>query len=74
MKRFVLTILVPALMLIGAINAMAIEEAKYELIKKYNNFEIRDYAPHIIAETVVEGNLEKAGEKAFKKTFPLYLR
>jgi len=67
MKHFVLITIVTAFIMIGAINAMAIEEAKYEVIKKDNNFEIRDYETHIIAETVVEGNLEDAGNKAFKK-------
>ena len=48
---------------------MAIEEANYEVIRKTNSFEIRDYAPHIVAETVVAGNLEEAGSVAFKILF-----
>jgi len=48
---------------------MAIEEAEYTVIKKDNHFEIRDYAPHIIAETVVDGNMKDAGDIAFKKLF-----
>jgi len=48
---------------------MAIEEAKYKVLEKDNRFEIRDYAPHILAETVVEGDLEEAGNKAFNKLF-----
>ena len=48
---------------------MAIEEANYEVIIKYNSFEIRDYAPYIVAETVVAGNLEDAGSVAFKILF-----
>jgi hypothetical protein len=48
---------------------MAIEEAKYEVIKKDKQFEIRDYAPHILAETVVEGSMEGAGNKAFGLLF-----
>jgi len=48
---------------------MAIEEASYNILKKDNNFEIRDYAPHILAETVVEGNFEEAGNKAFRRLF-----
>jgi len=48
---------------------MAIEEANYEVIRKYNSFEIRDYAPHIVAETLVSGNLEDAGSVAFKILF-----
>ncbi len=69
MKHFLLITIVTALIIIGAINAMAIDEAKYKVIKKDNHFEIRDYATHIIAETVVEGNLKDAGNKAFKKLF-----
>jgi effector-binding domain-containing protein len=48
---------------------MAIEEAAYKVLKKDNKFEIRDYAPHILAETVVEGDLEEAGNKAFNRLF-----
>jgi hypothetical protein len=32
-------------------------------------FEIRDYAPHVVAETLVEGSLEEAGNKAFDRLF-----
>lgn len=58
-----------AVIIIGAMDAMATEEAKYEMVKKDNKFEIRDYAPHILAETVVEGDLKDAGNKAFKRLF-----
>ena len=58
-----------AVIIIGAMDAMAIEEATYKVLKKDNKFEIRDYASHILAETVVEGNLEDAGNKAFKRLF-----
>ena len=49
--------------------AINIEEAKYQVVSKDNNFEIRDYAPHVVAETVVEGSLEDAGNKAFSRLF-----
>ena len=58
-----------AIIIIGAMDAMAIEEAKYEVVKKDNRFEIRDYAPHILAETVVEGDVKDAGNNAFKRLF-----
>ena len=48
---------------------MAIEEAAYEVVKKDGRFEIRDYAPHILAETMVEGNIKEAGNKAFRRLF-----
>jgi len=58
-----------AVTLIGAREAMAIEEATYSVARKDNQFEIRDYAPHILAETVVEGTLEEAGNQAFGRLF-----
>jgi effector-binding domain-containing protein len=48
---------------------MAIEEAPYEVVKIDGPFEIRDYAPHIVAETRVEADLESAGSDAFQKLF-----
>jgi len=68
MKRTIRTILA-AVILMGAVNAMATEEASYRVLKTSGKFEIREYAPHILAETVVEGNLEEAGNKAFRRLF-----
>ena len=48
---------------------MAIEEAKYEVIKKDNQFEIHDYSPQIIAETIVEGDFKNSCNKAFRSLF-----
>jgi hypothetical protein len=56
-------------MIIGTMDAMAIEEAAYKVLKSIGKFEIREYVPHILAETVVEGDLEEAGNKAFRKLF-----
>jgi hypothetical protein len=50
-------------------DAMAIEEAAYKVLKTSGTFELREYAPHILAETIVEGDLEGAGSKAFKRLF-----
>jgi effector-binding domain-containing protein len=69
MRRSTRIIFTAAVIIIGAIDAMAIEEATYKVIKKDNQFEIRDYAPRILAETVVGGNLEEAGNKAFNRLF-----
>jgi hypothetical protein len=50
-------------------DAMAIEEATYTVVEKDNKFEIRDYTPYILAETIVEGDLKDAGNKAFRILF-----
>ena len=64
--RIVLTLLV---IIIGATDAMATEEAAYQVVKEDGRFEVRDYAPHILAETIVEGNIKEAGNKAFRRLF-----
>jgi hypothetical protein len=69
MKRSIRIILAAAVIIIGAMDAMAIEEAAYKVLQKDNKFEIRDYASYIIAETFVEGDLEEAGNKAFNILF-----
>jgi hypothetical protein len=69
MKRIILTILSATVILMGAMNAMATEEAAYRVLKTSDTFEIREYAPHILAETIVEGDLEGAGDKAFRRLF-----
>ncbi len=61
--------LATALIILGASEAVAIEEAKYTVVKKDESFEIRNYAPHVLAETVVEGDLEGAGSEAFNRLF-----
>jgi len=48
---------------------MAVEEAAYTVTTRDGRFEIRDYAPHVVAETLVEGTLEEAGTKAFNRLF-----
>lgn len=58
-----------AFILIGAITAMATEEAPYRIVKTDDIFELREYAPQILAETLVDGDLEGAGNKAFKRLF-----
>ena len=49
--------------------AMAIEEAAYQVVKSAGPFELRDYAPHIVAETIVDGELEEVGSMAFRRLF-----
>jgi effector-binding domain-containing protein len=49
--------------------ATTVEEAQYKLISNTNTFELRDYPPQIVAETEVDGTLEDAGDKAFKRLF-----
>ncbi len=48
---------------------MAIEEPKYTVIQKNDTFEIREYAPYVVAQTEVTGTFDEMGGKAFKILF-----
>jgi hypothetical protein len=48
---------------------MAIEEAKYSVIEREDAFELRQYQPQIIAETVVEGDFDQVGNEGFRRLF-----
>ena len=69
MKLIRLVIALTFLVLIGERSAMATEEAHYTVIKTDDIFELREYAPQVLAEIIVEGDLEDAGNKAFRPLF-----
>ena len=54
---------------IAAKRSQAAEQAEYTLIEKDGSFELRDYAPRILVETVVAGEFEEAGNTAFRRLF-----
>jgi hypothetical protein len=47
-------------------NAMAVEEPKYDVLLTEGSFEVRKYAPQLIAETVVNGDMDEASNKGFR--------
>ncbi len=55
--------------LVVAKSAMAIEKAKYTVLEKEDDFEIRQYDPQVVAETYVEGDLEEAGNEGFRRLY-----
>lgn len=46
--------------------ASATEEPKYTVVRQYDGFEIREYAPYLVAEVVVPGPAEEAGNQGFR--------
>lgn len=50
----------------GMESAMAIEEPKYEVRTSQAPFELRHYAPTLIAQTIVEGDMDAASNKGFR--------
>jgi hypothetical protein len=55
--------------ILASTDTMAIEEPKYELIEQDGAFELRDYAPYLVAETRVDAGFEDAGNIAFQRLF-----
>jgi hypothetical protein len=49
-----------------ASTVMAIEEPKYVVLEKSEPFELRSYAPRIIAEVKVDGDLDAASSQGFR--------
>jgi len=47
-------------------STMATEEPKYTLLEKSEPFELRAYAPQLIAEVKVEGDLDAASSQGFR--------
>ena len=43
----------------------AIEEPKYEIIRRFDNVELRQYAPYVVAEVVLDATADDAGSQAF---------
>lgn len=46
---------------------MAIEEPAYKVISTNGKFEIRQYAPYLIAQTWVDGDMDDAGSQGFRR-------
>lgn len=61
--------LIGLLFTIRAHAAMLIEQTKYTIFLTENKFEIRDYESYILAETIVEGEFDDAGERAFNRLY-----
>ena len=61
MHRFLLAITLAAMPLFSH----AIEEPQYEVIRKFDNVELRHYAPYVVAEVVLNASAEDAGNQAF---------
>ena len=46
--------------------ALALEEPRYQIEKRYEHFEVRRYDPVLLAETQVSANFDDAGNQAFR--------
>lgn len=48
---------------------VGLEKAKYTVLEKQGDIEIRQYAPHIVAETIVTAGFDNAGNIAFQTLY-----
>ena len=46
--------------------AMAIDEARYTVVRTEPAFEVRRYEPYLVAETLVAGSADEAGSQGFR--------
>ena len=46
--------------------AVAIEEPAYTVVRSYAGFEVRRYAPYLVAETLVDASAADAGNQGFR--------
>jgi hypothetical protein len=51
---------------LGTRIGMAIEETKYNVLESKGDFELRQYQPHIVAETLVENDFQEVGNEGFR--------
>lgn len=58
-----------SLSLLACSTAMAIEEPSFKVLERNGAFELREYAPHLVAETSVQADFERAGNVAFQRLF-----
>ena len=61
MHHFLLALTLAAMPLLS----QAIEEPDYEVTRKFDNVELRRYAPYVVAEVVLDTSAEDAGSQAF---------
>ena len=60
------TLLFALLLSIMTLPALAIEEPGYEVVQPLDGAEVRQYAPYVVAQVLVAGTAEEAGNEAFR--------
>ena len=66
MKQFVLSLSGTLLLAFTGI-AQAIESLSFDVLETYDDVEIRQYAPHLLATVRVDGKFDEAGSQAFRQ-------
>jgi hypothetical protein len=66
LRRAAAVLLCAAALLTHASPTLAIEEPAHTVVERDGRIELRDYAPTIVAETVVDGDLSSASNRGFR--------
>jgi hypothetical protein len=64
--RLVAAIVTGAALGVSSPMANAIEEPRYTVVQEHAGFEIREYAPYLVAEVLVPGPSDEAGNQGFR--------
>jgi len=67
-RTLVIGILLISLLLLPK-KLMATEELTYKVLEHAGDFELRQYQPHIVAETLVAGDFQEVGNEGFRRLF-----
>ncbi len=59
--------LLPVLLMPWPLTVAAVEQARYDVIERDGDFELRRYAPQIVAATLVEGSFSEVGNEGFRR-------
>jgi len=65
--KFLLYALLP--ILCSCSSEKNLEQTKYTILEKQGKFELRQYEPHIVAQTAVEGDFDEVGNVGFRRLF-----
>ncbi len=57
--------LLPFLLAAMSLSSHAIEEPDYQVVRKLDTVELRQYAPYVVAEVVLDSTADEAGNQAF---------
>jgi hypothetical protein len=66
MKRLLITVAAALGLASIGTDAMAIEEPRYTVVAQHEGIEVRSYAPYLVAEVVVPGPADAAGNQGFR--------
>ncbi|MDJ0905567.1 MAG: heme-binding protein [Woeseiaceae bacterium] len=66
MTRALASLILATIIAAAGAPAMALEEPQFEVIHVTNDYEIRHYAPYIVAEVDVTGDMGDSGNRAFR--------